>query len=378
MATTEDFTIGIEEEYLLVDPETRDVVSEPPPELLEGCESVLGKRVSPEMMRCQIEIGTSVCGTHDEARAQLRELRAGVRDVAAAHGLAFIAASTHPFAEWSEQRPTPRERYETLLRDMQAAIHRMLICGMHVHVGIEDDALRHDVFSQVGYFMPHLLALSTSSPFWQGHRSGLNSYRLSVFDGMPRTGLPESFASPQEYDRTVGVLVQAGLIEDASKIWWDLRPSTRYPTLEMRVTDVCTRIDDAIAVACLYRCLCRMLMRLRQCNQRWRAYSRFLVSENRWLAQRYGVSRGLIDFGRGEIVPMPTLVDEMIALTEEDAAHFNCKAEMDHLRTIAAEGTSADRQIAVCDEAMKAGSSRQDGLKAVVDYLIAETIEGID
>ena len=372
------FTIGIEEEYLLVDPETRDVVSEPPAGLLEACERVLGKRVAPEMMRCQIEIGTSVCQDHHQARAQLRELRGCVRDVTAEHGLTFVAASTHPFAEWSAQRATPKERYEALLRDMQAAIHRMLICGMHVHVAIEDEALRHDIFGQIGYFMPHLLALSTSSPFWQGHLSGLSSYRLSVFDGMPRTGLPESFASVQEYERTIAVLVEAGLIEDASKVWWDLRPSTKYPTLEMRVTDVCTRIEDAVAIACLYRCLCRMLMRLRARNQRWRAYSRFLVSENRWLAQRHGVSRGLIDFGRGTIVPMTVLVDELIELTAEDAAYFGCEDELARLRTIAAEGTSADRQIAVYTAATERGADPGLALRDVVDHLVAETAETLD
>ena len=372
-----DFTIGIEEEYLLIDPETRDVVSEPPPELLKACQRTLGSRVSPEMMRCQIEIGTEICRDHHEALAQLRELRGGIAAVAASHGLTFIAASTHPFAQWAEQRATQQERYEALMRDMQAAIHRMLICGMHVHCCIEDDTLRHDVFGQVAYFMPHLLALSTSSPFWQGHRSGLKSYRLSVFDGMPRTGPPEMFASVAEYERTVDVLVRAGLIEDASKVWWDLRPSTKYPTLEMRVTDICTRVEDAIAIASLYRCLCRMVVRLRERNQRWRTYSRFLVSENRWLAQRHGVSGGLIDFGRGEIVPMQQLVEELLELTAEDAAHFGCEDALARLRDIAAHGTSADRQIAVFEASRKGGASEREALAAVIDHLVVETMEGV-
>ena len=372
------FTIGIEEEYLLVDPETRDVVASPPPELLTACEEIIGKRVSPEMMRCQIEIGTTVCTGHSDARAQLVELRSGVRDVASAHGLAFIAASTHPFADWKAQQATPRERYETLLRDLRGAIQRMLICGMHVHVCIEDEALRHDIFNQVAYFMPHLLALSTSSPFWQGRESGLHSFRLSVFDGMPRSGLPETFASPQEYDRTIDVLIKAGMIEDSSKIWWDLRPSSKYPTLEMRITDVCPRIDDAIAIACLYRCLCRLLMRLRQCNQRWRAYSRFLVGENRWLAQRYGSSEGLIDFGRGEIVPMAKLVEELIELTRQDAEHFGCEAEMARLRDIVSDGTSADRQIAIYQRHKDDGEDDHAAMCAVVDHLIEETNAGLN
>lgn len=280
------FSLGIEEEYLLVDRVTRDLVREAPAELMAECERRLAGQVSPEFLQCQIEVGTRVCANLAEARADLAHLRVTLSELASAHGLAPIAASTHPFARWTEQRHTARERYEILAKDLQVVVRRMLISGMHVHVAIEDEDLRVDLFNQLAYFLPHLLVLSTSSPFWQGRDTGLKSYRLIVFDSLPRTGLPPQFSSFGDYQRTVGVLIAAGLIEDATKIWWDLRPSARFPTLELRICDVCTRLDDAITVAALFRCLARMLYRLRRDNQRWRSYERFLVNENRWRALR--------------------------------------------------------------------------------------------
>jgi len=252
-------------------------------------------------------------------------------------------------------------------------VRRLVICGMHVHVGIGDDDLRIDLMNQVIYFLPHLLALSTSSPFWQGGDTGLKSYRMSVWDEMPRTGLPYFFDSFTDYQRHVNVLVQAGLIEDGTKVWWDVRPSARYPTLEMRICDVCTRIDDALAVAALFQCILRMLYRLRQNNQRWRQYSAMLVNENRWRAQRYGIDAGLVDFGRGEIVPYEGLLEEIIDLISEDAEALGCKQEILHLRTIRAEGTSAHRQVATYQSALKDGQDTDQALKAVVDILIEET-----
>lgn len=216
------------------------------------------------------------------------------------------------------------------------AWRRLIICGLHVHVGIPDEDLRIDLMNQVSYFLPHLLALSTSSPFWQGEESGLQSYRLSVFDSLPRTGLPERFESWGEYQRMVSRLMQAGLIEDGSKLWWDIRPSARYPTLEMRVTDVCTRLDDGICIAALYLCLLAMLLRLRQKNQRWRVYANTLIDENRWLAQRYGTAGTLVDFGKGEAVPYAGLLEELIELTREEAVALGCLAEVERARGISA------------------------------------------
>ncbi len=371
------FTIGVEEEYFLVARESRDIASNPPPGMMEACQAALEGQVSPEFLRAQIEVGTHVCATVAEARDELARLRQTVAAVAARHGLAPVAASTHPFAEWDAQRHTEKERYSILAQDLQAVGRRMVICGMHVHVGIEDEEVRIDLMNQVAYFLPHLLALSTSSPFWRGQDSGLKSYRISVFDELPRTGLPEHFESWGEYQRQVGRLVRAGLIEDATKLWWDIRPSARFPTLEMRITDVCTRLDDAIAIAAIYRCLLRMLYRLRRRNQRWRVYARMLVDENRWRAQRYGIDDGLVDFGRGEIVPYAELLDELLDLIADDAAFFGCEAEVTHARAILARGTSAHRQLAVWREARAAGADGQAALSAVVDMLVEETVAGL-
>src|SRR5215813_12960916 len=378
MVTPEpEFTLGIEEEYFLVDKATRDVVGEPPEAMLAKCTALLGEQVGPEFLRSQIEIGTRVCESLDEARADLQRLRGTISSVAAGYGLAPIAAATHPFARWEAQQTTERVRYQSLESDLQGVGRRLAICGMHVHIGVPDDELRIDLLNQASYFLPHLLALSTSSPFWQGDNTGLKSYRLAVFDEMPRTGTPERFASWGEYRRHVDILVGAGLIEDATKLWWDLRPSDRFPTLEMRITDCCTTIEDALSIAALFRCLLRMLWRLKRENQRWRLYARMLIDENRWRAQRYGTDRGLVDFGCGAIFPYAELLEEILALVDQDARHFRCLEEVRHARQILARGTSAHRQLAVFERAAAEGATRAEALAAVVDWLIAETVSEV-
>jgi glutamate---cysteine ligase / carboxylate-amine ligase len=372
-----EFTLGIEEEYFLVDRTTRNVVDDPPAAMLAECEALLAGQVSPEFLRSQIEVSTRVCTGLTEARADLAHLRRTMAAVAARHGMAPVAAATHPFARWDAQKTTPRRRYALLEDDLRGVGRRLAICGLHVHVGIPDDDLRIDLLNQASYFLPHLLALSTSSPFWQGEDTGLKSYRLAVFDELPRTGMPERFDSWGEYRRHVDILVTAGLIEDASKLWWDLRPSDRFPTLEMRITDSCTTLNDALTLAALFRCILRMLWRLKRENQRWRLYARMLVDENRWLAQRYGSERGLVDFGRGAIYPYAALLEEILALIDPDARHFRCLDEVAHARTILARGTSADRQRAVLAAALVEGASRPEALAAVVDWLIAETVRGV-
>ena len=367
------FTLGIEEEYFLVDRASRDVVDDPPPEMLAECEALLAGQVGPEFLRSQIEVGTRVCANLAEARADLARLRGTVAEIAARRGMAPIAAATHPFARWDAQKTTERQRYANLRDDLQGVGRRLAICGLHVHIGIPDDELRIDLLNQASYFLPHLLALSTSSPFWRGENTGLKSYRLAVFDELPRTGMPERFDSWGEYRRHVAVLTGAGLIEDATKLWWDLRPSERFPTLEMRIADSCTTIEDSLTIAALFRCLLRMLWRLKRQNQRWRIYARMLLDENRWRAQRYGADRGLVDFGRGAIVPYAELLDEILALIDEDARHFGCLDEVAHARQILARGTSAHRQLAVFEEALAQGASRAQALAAIVDWLIAET-----
>jgi carboxylate-amine ligase len=371
------FTLGIEEEYLLVDKDSRDLAQEPPPALLAKCQEALldyGGQVSPEFLRSQIEIGTSVCHTIQEARDELIRLRSTVGTIAGEFGLAPIASSTHPFASWRDQQHTDKERYNAIARDLQQVGRRLVICGMHVHVAIEDEDLRIDLLGQAAYFLPHLLALSTSSPFWDGQPTGLKSYRLAVFDELPRTGTPYQFNSWGEYERSIEVLVHAGLIEDATKIWWDLRPSARFPTLEMRITDVCPLLADGITIAALFRCILRMLYRLRRQNQRWRTYPPFLVRENRWRAQRYGTSEGMVDFGKGALVPFPELMEELIELVAEDAEHFDCVAEVERVREIVRVGTSADRQLARFEAVKQLGGTEQAALVAVVDGIIDDTM----
>jgi carboxylate-amine ligase len=366
-------TIGIEEEYHLVDVTTRALVSEAPPDFIAECEQVLGPQVSPEFLRSQIEIGTRPCHTLDEARADLQRLRVGIVASAARHGLAPIAASTHPFARAGEALHTDRARYHALAHDLAGLGRRLLVCGMHVHIGIEDNEQRIDLMNQLRYFLPHLLMLTTSSPFWEGEDTGLKSWRLAIFRELPRTGLPGRFNSWDEYRQTVDVLVRGKVMEDASKIWWDLRPSARFPTLEMRITDVCTRVGDAVTVAALLVCLTRMLHRLRRNNQSWRTYPVFLLEENRWRAQRYGLKGSLFDFGRGELVTYADLLEEILTLIHDDAVTLGCLNDVLGARRILAEGTSADRQLACFASAIAAGATRQEALEVVVDHLIAET-----
>lgn len=368
-----EFTMGIEEEYLLVDIETRALCIEPPASLLKECRQEVGGQVSSELQRSQIEIGTRVCHDVHELRADLERLRRGIVEVAARHGLAPIAASTHPFSRWSDQKQTAQERYQSLTEEMQVAARRMVISGMHVHVGISDEDLRIDMMNQLSYFLPHLLALSCSSPFWGGHDTGYKSYRLSVFDALPRTGIPERFDSWAEYRRHVEILVNAGLIEDSTKIWWDLRPSNRYPTLETRIMDVCTRIEDAVGLAALLVAVMRRLYRLRVANQRWRLYNPMLLRENRWRAMRYSIDGGLLDMGLGRIVPFPQLLDELLELVAEDAAELGCAAEVAGVRDILERGTSAHRQLQAREAALAGGADAEDAMRAVVDLLIRET-----
>ena len=365
------FTIGIEEEYLLVDRDSKEL-GVAPEGFLEDCRADLQDQVSPEYKKCQVEIGTLVCPTIGAARDDLRRLRSTISHHAERYGLAPIAASCHPFSDWKQQQHTDKERYRGLERDLAGVARRLLICGCHVHVGIDDNALRTDLLRQMPYFLPHLLALSTSSPFWQGEDTGLASYRISVFDNLPRTGLPPDYQSWAELQRSVGVLVDLGIIEDSSKIWWDIRPSHRYPTLETRIMDVSPRAEDALTLAAVTQCLLRMLWRLRIRNQRWRIYDRFLVGENRWRAQRYGVTEGLIDFGANKIVPFPQLMAELIEMIAEDAEALGCRAEVERVLTIATDGTSAQRQSAFAAEANATGADQDQAMTAVVEHLIEE------
>lgn len=371
------FTVGIEEEYLLVDRQTRDLATDPPPEMMQILKQETEGHAFPEFLRAQVEIATKPCQNIAEAKREIRALRRQVSDVAERFDFGLIASATHPFAYWSQQQRSSGERYDNLSRDLQAVAHRLLTCGMHVHACLDDDDLRVDMMSQVSYFLPHLLVLSTSSPFWAGRDTGLKSYRLAVFDEMPRTGLPETFDSWNEYQRHVDILVQAELIEDASKMWWDVRPSARFPTLEMRIADVTTYWKDGITIAAIYLSLLHMLYRLKRENQRWRRYLRMLIEENRWRAQRYGPDAGMLDIGKGTIVPYADLLEEIIALIEIDAEELGCLEEVKASRDILARGTSAHSQVAVYNKAKESGAAEQDALNAVVDWLVEETVRDI-
>lgn len=366
------FTFGIEEEYHLVDVASRDLAAAPAA-LMEAWEAALGSQVSPEFLRTQIEVATRPCTTFAQARDEIAHLRATIAGLAAQHGLAPLAAGTHPFAKSAALPTTNRTRYQALAADLAGVARRLAICGMHVHVGIEDRELRIEIMNQMRYFVPHLLVLSTSSPFWEGEDTGLKSYRLAVIKELPRTGLPGRLASWDEYSHVVDVLVKANVVEDASKIWWDLRPSSRFPTLELRITDVCTRAADGLAIAALYVCICRMLYRLRRANLSWRGYPVFLLEENRWRAQRYGITGSLFDFGKGELVPCPDLIEELVTLIGEDADALGCAKEIAHVRTIVEGGASADRQLATYEALRQSNRDPSTALVGVVDMLIAET-----
>ena len=334
--------------------------------------------VKPEFLTSQIEVATPVCRTCKEARAELARLRRTVAEVSGKYGLAPIAASTHPFSQWRSQRHTDRARYHTLARDMQAVARRLLICGMHVHVGVEDDELRIDLMNQVSYFLPHLLALSTSSPFWLGEDSGLKSYRLSVFDELPRTGLPSRFESYGEYKRHVDVLVDAGMFDDASMLWWDVRPSCRFPdpgdAHHRRLHPHRRRARHRRALSVDHPDACSPA----RDNQRWRAYDNMLIEENRWRAKRYGIDEGLIDFGKGEVVPCADLLEELIELTKQDAEALDCVDEVasqpPHLED-RHQRPSPARDVRRCHGGRDAAVRRR--FIGVVDMLIEETISGL-
>jgi carboxylate-amine ligase len=371
-----EFTVGIEEEYLVIDIGTLNLVSTMPPALMEECSRELGSQVSKELLQCQIEVGTKVCQTMQEAREELVSLRGTIARIARKHDCLIIASSTHPFS-FGFTLITDDERYQELAEQLQRVVLRLYISGMHVHIGIPDDELRIDLMNQASYILPHMLALTTSSPFWRGEHTGLKSYRVSVFEQMPRTGVPPYFQSYADYMKHVDVLVDLDIIENPTKIWWDIRPSWRYSTLELRLSDICTHVDDAIAVASVFRCWLRMLYRLKKNNQRWREYS-FLIQENRWRAQRYGIDKGLIDFGQGTMVEFPELMEELIELITEDAEFFGCMDEINHIRTILERGTSAHQQVAVFNQSIADGRSHELALVDVVKFLAKQTLKGVD
>ena len=328
------FTLGIEEEYFLVDPKSRDIVGKMPHGFLDECQRQLQQgQVAHEFLQCQVEVATRPHGSIGEARDELTEMRRIVGRASENHGCALMAASTHPFGHWKGVDVTDHERYHRFQKRMQGVVRRMMTGGMHLHVEVKDRDLCIDLMNQTVYILPFLLALSTSSPFWMGSDSGLQSYRLSIWGTMPRSGLPQQFKNYSEYLRHLETLKKLGLLADGSMVWWDVRPNSKYPTLEVRICDVCTDLDDAMCIMALYLSWVHMLTRLKKNNLKWRSYAYTLIEENRWRAQRYGIDEGLVDFGREMLVPFHDLVEEFISFTAEDAHMLGCEADVAHART---------------------------------------------
>ena len=365
-------SIGIEEEYQIVDPETRQLYPSIM-ELLKESETRTGhteRTIMPELHQSMVELGTPVCETIEEAKAELIDQRRYVCELAQTRGMEIVAASTHPISHWKDQPVTPFPRYIGALEEMQVLAQRLLIYGFHVHVGIDDLDLALDVMNVSRYMMPHILALSTSSPFWMGRKTGLKSYRSIVFEDLPRTGVSDVYPTGADYNRLINTLTSVGAIPDASKIWWDVRPHHKYPTLEFRVCDVCTRLDEAIAIAALFQAMTLWLWKLRTQNITFRVYHRDLIDENRWRAARYGLDGKLIDFGKEEEVPVRQLVSELLDMLGAEIDELGTADYIKPIRKMLIHGTSADRQLRVYE-------ATGEDLRAVVDHLIEETKEGL-
>lgn len=380
---TPPLTLGVEEEYQIIDPETRNLHSYIT-ELLSQDEQLPSRlNLRPELMQSQVEVGSHVCRNIKEVRQEVIRLRRSVLDMAEKNGLFIAAASTHPFAKWEEQTITEGIRYKELLDDMQRVARGLLIFGMHVHVGFGNEPgakdLMIEIMNQSRYFVPHLLALSTSSPFWHGYNTGLKSYRSVVFEMLPRTGIPHSFTSWAEYKSFENTLEKVGSFgkqDPVAKIWWDIRPHPHFDTLEFRITDICTKVNETVCLAALFQAICAKLLKLRRSNMSWRDYRHMHITENKWRALRYGIGGEMIDFGIEESVPFHFLMEELLEFLDDVLDELGSREEVEYLRTILREGTSADRQILVYND-HGGDDNRKEALMAVVDNLVAETKEGL-
>lgn len=376
-------TLGIEEEYQIIDPETRDLYAYISEFLSQDQRRETRLNLKPEFMQSQVEVGSQVCRNIKEVRREIIRLRRAVCDMADANNVRIAAASTHPFAKWQEQSITEGVRYRELLDDMQGVARRLLIFGMHVHVGFGSDeeskGLMIEIMNQARYFIPHLLALSTSSPFWHGRNTGLKSYRSVIFEAMPRTGIPHSFGSWSEYKNYEKMLNRVGSFgkaDRAAKIWWDIRPHPIFDTLEFRISDICTLVDEAVCIAALFQAICAKLIKLRRQNMSWRHYRHMHITENKWRAVRYGIHGEMIDFGLEESVPFHFLMEELLELLDDVVDDLGSRKEVEYVRTMLLNGTSADRQLAVYHK-HGGDENNQEALKAVVDHLVAETQRGL-
>ena len=363
-------TIGIEEEYQTIDPETRGLRSHVQTHILEQGKTLLEEDfVKPEMHQSVVEVGTGVCRNIKEAKEHVRKLRRQMVTLARRNGLRLAAAATHPFSDWREQEIYPDERYHTIVEDLQLVARANLIFGLHVHIGVEDRETAIHLMNAARYFVPHILALSTNSPFWLGMNTGLKSYRCKVFDKFPRTNIPDYFPSWGEYENFIQLLVKTHCIDNAKKIWWDIRPHPFFNTLEFRVCDLPMRLDETAALAALIQATVAKLYKLYSANQGFRLYRRALLMENKWRAARYGIEGQLIDFGKQTEVPFRSLAEEYLQFIDDVVDELDCREETNYVRTILREGTGADRQLRVFEETRD--------LKKVVDYIIQETEAGL-
>ena len=362
-------SIGIEEEYQTIDPESRDLRSHIGLEMIEKGRAVLVERVKPEMHQSVIEAGTRVCRNIQEAKQEIHMIRRSLIDLAKQNGLRLAAAASHPFAKWSEQGIYPDERYHTIVQDMQMVARANLIFGLHVHIGVEDPEIAVHIMNAARYFLPHILALSTNSPFWQGMDTGLKSYRCKVFDKFPRTNIPDYFPSYGEYESFINLLIKTNCIDNAKKIWWDIRPHPFFNTIEFRVCDIPMRADETIALAALIQATVAKLYKLHTANQGFRLYRRALIMENKWRASRYGMDGKLIDFGKQIEVPARELIREYLEFVDDVVDELDSREELNYIHTMLDEGSGADRQLRVYRET--------GDLKKVVDYIIEETELGL-
>src|SRR6476619_1191334 len=364
----DQFTLGIEEEFQIVDPQTRELRSHVA-EILEEGKMLLGEQIKPEMIQSMVEVGTGVCRNIQEAREDITRLRSIISSLAHKNDLVIVAASTHPISRWQDQKIFDDERYELLVQELQTVARSLLIFGLHVHVGVADRERQVHIMNAARYFLPHVLALTTSSPFWMGHNTGLKSYRSEVFKQFPRTDIPYHFDSYSNFQRYVDLLVRTGCINDGKKIWWDLRPHPVFPTLEFRICDIPTRVDDTVAIAALFQAIVAKLTRLIEKNLGFRLYRRMLIQENKWRAVRWGLEGKMIDFGKQKEVPTRDLVLELLEFVDDVLDDLGSRKEVEHIHTILQRGTSAEEQLRVYRET--------HDLKAVVDRLMELTAENV-
>jgi carboxylate-amine ligase len=364
------FTLGIEEEYQTVDPVTRDLRSHIQTEMLAQGKLRLQERVKAEMHTSVVEVGTRICRNIDEARTDIYELRREMIKLAHEHNLVLVAGATHPFADWRTQEIYPDPRYHQVVKDLQLVARANLIFGLHVHVGIEDREAAIRIMNSMRYFLPHIMALATNSPFWLGLNTGYKGYRAKVFENFPRTGIPDAFQSYSEFENYVNLLVRTKCIDNAKKIWWDIRPHPYFNTVEVRACDIPLRAEETVAIAALIQATAVYLYNLHEANQDFRQYSRPLLMENKFRAVRYGLDGKLIDFGKQQEIPERDLLEEYLAIIDPAVEELGSREAIDGIRKIMATGTGADRQLKVFEES-------EGDLRAVVDYMAGETAAGL-